>query len=274
MNNRGKYQSGKLVQRRRRFFILRIVIIFIFIITLISGASFWSHSEKLIIRDISIENNTFTKTTEIEQIVGAHLEGNYFLGFARDNFALFPRGKIDSTLREKYSSIESVKIRLKNLHSIKIIISEYEPIATWCDRAEKERCYFVNSQAKIFLEEPLVHTYNLITLRDSVEGRPIGNTYESKDFLEGIVLFNDLLESADLNITNVSTEDGETFILKTGSGLELFIDKSDPIKTVFENLLTVIDQEAIHKEQFRNIEYIDLRFGNKVIYKLKEWDNS
>lgn len=271
IHKKSSYQTGKLAKRRRRIFILRIVLWSVFVVALIGGMAFWSHAENLTVSNIEIEESTFTKPVEIKSIVQSHLEGKYLFGFARDNALLIPKGDIEAALIEKYPSVESVSLKLKGMDTLIVSFSEYEPVAKWCADAGDNDCYFINNKGIVFLEESSVNAYDLITFKNIITEDPIGKEYVSAVFVNDIVKFNNEIGKINLKIKKVSSEDAESFTLMTAEGIELYIDKSDDLGELLENLLIVIDQEAIHKAQLRNIDYIDLRFGNKVIYKLKEW---
>lgn len=265
-----RYQTGKLAKRRRRLLIIKIVIFTLFLVTLVGGTAFWSHSDKLTISKIEVEGTKFVSEEEIVSIAENLMTGKYLFGYAKDNALLAPRGKIKRDILDTYLSLEDVAIKMRSLDKISIVVSEYEPVAKWCDLDGD--CYFVNNKGEIFLEEPVVNSYRLISLNNVVEGDPLGQLYISEKFVTDILKFNEYLSDIEVNITSVSTEDEETFKLDTPYGLYFLIDKSDDVDIIFENLLTALDQEAIHKAQLKNIEYIDLRFGNKVIYKPKEWE--
>jgi hypothetical protein len=85
------------------------------------------------------------------------------------------------------------------------------------------------------------------------------------DYLELVKLFR----RNEITITEIDTEDGETFIAIANKGAKILFDREDQVNEVYENLVIALERDAINKAQFGNIDYIDLRFENRVFYKLK-----
>lgn len=275
MNKKSPYQTGKLAKRKKKILIIRVVLGIVFLVTFIFGTSFWSNNESLTVSSVIVEGDSFIPKEDLEKIVRENIQGRYLFGYAKNNIVLIPGKSIEKDIMSKYPSVEKVTVGLKNLDTLSASIKEYEPVAKWCKYINDKKCFFINKKGVIFIEEPLVNTYELLTFYDLLEDSPIGSEYVSAEFVNDIVSFNSMINKIDLKIVNVHPKDKEkdleTFILETDHDVDLYIDRSDKMSDVFKNLMTVVDQEAIHKAQFRNIDYIDLRFGNKVIYKLKEW---
>lgn len=134
----------------------------------------------------------------------------------------------------------------------------------------KDDCYFVNEFGIVFSVEPELHEYTLIRLHNVIEEGPIGSVYVDKDFFERIKSFENLLkEKLSINIGDVYTEDSSTYQFVMKEGPSLIVDSSDDFVKVADNLATVMALDSINTAQFKNIEYIDLRFGNRVFYKLR-----
>lgn len=269
MHTRRVYQTGKLAKRRRRIMIFRIILFIVLFVSIISGTAFWSHSDSFKINNIEIIGTNFNSIDQIENLTFDILKGNYFLGYSRSNFLLVSKGEIKNKILESSNSIKDVLVKSKGFHSLKIEVIEHSPKLSWCD--EKNKCFIVNDDGIIFMEDDITGTEDLLIVRGFVQGDPIGQVYVSDEFVKSILKFTELLSQIELTVTELKTEDGDTFIFHTSDNMDLIIDKRDNVEEVFDNLIIAINQEAIHKEQFPNIEYIDLRFGNRVIYKPREW---
>lgn len=57
------------------------------------------------------------------------------------------------------------------------------------------------------------------------------------------------------------------FRIKTASGFRIYINSEDDIDKVLKILKRVLDEEV--KERKGRLEYVDVRFGNKVFFKMK-----
>lgn len=133
-----------------------------------------------------------------------------------------------------------------------------------------EDCYFVNEFGIVFSLEPELHEYTLLKLHNVINEGPIGSVYVSQEFFSTIVAFEKTLaEKLSIHLRDIYTEDESTYQFVTKEGPSLLVDSTDDYVKVADNLATVMELDAINEAQFGNIEYIDLRFGNRVFYKLR-----
>ncbi|MCB9806074.1 hypothetical protein H6775_02850 [Candidatus Nomurabacteria bacterium] len=264
------YHSSKFAQRRKKILIWKISLSVIFIILIVWGTSSLSRLSSLQISNVVVQGDNFINKEEVKSRVEEHISGNYFLGYSRSNFLLFPRGHIKDDIKNQYSALKNIQLNLSGTHTLKMVLDEYQPKALWCRRTESRNCYLVNEDGLVFLPEPLINEYDFFEMYDVIsEGDILGQSYVSADFFHSIIKFEELLSRLEIKFKKIETEDGHTFTLTTGEGTRLIFDVDDNVVDIFDNLQTVIDQDAINKAQFSNIDYIDLRFGNRVFYKIK-----
>jgi len=261
-----KYQSSKLSQKKKKTFYIKLILTTLLIIGLLFGISAFSKYSKLQISNILVKGNRQISSDEIESLAREKIEGNYgrFL-LSKSNIFLYPKFSIEKNLFNRFSSIEEIDIDFENLNSISIEVKEYEPIALWCG----DICYLVNGKGKIFIEEPLINNNQFIKFYGGIEGDPLRQDYISEKVFNDLMHFSILLRRLDITATSITTDDSRNFTVKTKAGANILIESDDDVLLTFDNLQTVITQDAINKAQFGNIDYIDLRAGNKVFYKLK-----
>lgn len=264
------YHSSKFAQRRKRILIWRISLLIIFIVSIIGGTSYWSCHSSVNISNIIIEGNHFIEKEEISNKINELMVGNYFLGYSRSNFLFFPRGEIKEKIKKEYSVLKDLKLKLSGINTLKIELEEYQPQAFWCQKTENRECYLVNSEGVLFLKEPLINDYQFIELYGFIiDSYPIGKQYISADFFQSLLKFTELLSRLEIETKKIETEDNYNFTLITAVSTKIFFDVEDNILDIYDNLQTIIDQDAINKVQFANIDYIDLRFDNRVFYKIR-----
>jgi len=130
-------------------------------------------------------------------------------------------------------------------------------------------CFFLNEQSVIFAQLKGSVPEGMVTFYGKIIKDPLRQTYAPYKEFTDLLDFTRLVRRLEIVITEVWTTGGEAYTFVTQSGTQLHIDSEDNLVEVFANLQTVIDRDAINKAQFGNIKYIDLRFGNRVFYKLR-----
>lgn len=261
-----KYKTSNLIRRKKIRQWWRIGLSIFFVATVIYGLSFWSNDKYLAIQSVEISGNRFVETDFIDQAFQQEISGKYFGLFAKRNFLLLPRRDIIKNIRTALP-IERVAIRLDGINKVEIEITEYKPWGTWC----AEKCYFVNDRGLIFVETPDFIADDTIILISNLlkDETPLGQQFIEIELAQNFATLIKLISDLDIQISEISTEDRETFHLSTKSGPYILVDKDDDPIMIAKNLETTLEQESIHKIQFNNLEYIDLRFENKAYYKIK-----
>ncbi len=128
----------------------------------------------------------------------------------------------------------------------------------------------INIATNIDVDSKLQNTDLKEVESERVENWPIGVNYIEAELFKNIQIFVGLIND-NLNIKTIyiKTEDFESFQIRSTTGPFIWISKFDNPERIFSNLKTVMENEEINKAQFKNLEYVDLRFDNRIYYKIK-----
>lgn len=251
---------------------IKIAIYTIFIICLIYGASFWTSFDKFIIKEIKIEGNNFIKKEQIEEIVKKEMEGEYFNLFSKKSFLFLQEKKIKNNIL-KLIPVEDAKIFADNINSVSVIIKEYEAKAYWCSDAKGKDCYFLNKNGTLFAKVENGILSELVKMEGKLESKNendfLGQNFSTADNFFNLLNFVSLLKNEGVFVNQIKTEDFESFNLKTTIGPVIIVKKDSNSEKMILNFKSTIAQESIHDKQFSNLDYVDLRFDDRVYYKIK-----
>ncbi len=209
--------------------------------------------------------NKFVSSKKVAEIVSDVVGRRFLMLVDRNNFLLIPKSVIASKIEEELA-VQRAVVKIVDINQLDVEIIEYKPWATWC----RDECFFVNEKGVAFAPKDDSMNGSLISLVGTHnEESLLGQNYTDSETFEKFATVQRLLLQLDVTVSQISTEDFETFQFQTKAGPYLLIDKHDDPVEVINNLKTTLDQESIHDIQFGNIEYFDLRFEDKTFYKIK-----
>ncbi len=268
MKKRKVIEPSQLGRRRRRRRNLRLLLWILLILVVFGGIVAISHLPQFSIDNVKLEGNTFSSTNNILHTAEDDLSGDYFKLFSKSNIFIFPKRKIESDILAQYPPIKSISIKRSSLKEIQITVLERKQQFLWC---RLDQCYFMDSSGFIFNVAPAFSTdlyftyYGLIELEN-----PVGQNYLSLDKFDGVVRFVNNVKKLGISTDYVKATDNNNFELHLLSGGKILFNTNQPLDETISNLQTVTDKNNASgtSVDLSKIEYLDLRFGNKVFYKL------
>lgn len=269
-NNSSKH--AEYLRKKRNKNILRFTIGFLSIFLFVAFLSYLSHRSFVRVNSISFVGGEVITEDEIKKEALSYLAGSYLGIFPKNNIIWYPQDSLENHLMEKYKRIDTVQVGLKKLNTIEVSIAERKPIGTFCLEGEIETCYFIDKTGFIFDDAPEFSGNVYFRFFNPNLENPLGSFY-----LEDVNIFLDITNFIEevklLGIVPKSLvlkSQGE-FSLILNNNTEVLFDTKNPLIDTFENLKALLSSAEISKMNKNNlpIEYIDLRFGNKLFYKLK-----
>lgn len=288
MQKRNVLSSPRLTQlrrKRKRAFRIKFSIFFMAGVLVLVGLSFATRINKLNIDKVMVEGNKVVETEDLEQEIKNDLSGRYFWLFPRTNFLIYPKNKIRNDLANKFKRVKKVSFNVENFKTLHVSIEEYEGKYLWCgivipvlNNNVEQKCYFMDSGGYIFDEAPYFSGQVYFKFFGGINLQkedPSGN-YFAPEYFGKIITLKDNMEKMNLKPTSFWFESqDEVDISLAGepsmSPRVIFKIDSDYQKLT-ENLQAAISTEPLQtelKDKFYSLQYIDLRFGNKVYYRFK-----
>lgn len=218
------------------------------------------------IEQYEINGNYAVEKSEIESRLNNALSGFYFYFIPRKNYFLVMTGSIQKNLFDAFPRIEEVSVKKKPFSSLSIQIKEREPWAVYCS----QKCFFIDKSGFAY-EESFINSGNLIKLikgdDDNISIGKYAINNETINIFSNVENKINLLGLGSVTEYGLSSKLPEELKIKTGGGFYLLFNSTDNWDKIFTVLETVLSEEI--KEKRTNLDYIDLRFGNKVFYKFK-----
>jgi len=191
---------------------------------------------------------------------------------------LIDLNQIDKPLLERFPQIDKVNLERKLPSTLIVEIKERFPFGVCCQAlpsfpsenlgGQVENCFYIDKEGIIFEENP--QRAGLVIKSEEKRTRAfLGEKVAEKELLESIFeIQRKLKENLKIDIEEFIIFEKEKISAKTFEGWGIYFNPKSDINWQLTKLSLVLEKE-IPSERQKELEYIDLRFGNFAPYKYK-----
>ncbi len=293
-------QREEYLRKKRKIKRIKYGIAAFLFVLIVGLASYISHRPEIRISKVKLTGGVLVTETDIESSSLTFMKGSHFLLFPKNNSFWYPKQKLEKYLSEAFRRIDTIDIKRDNFKTLSITITERKPVAIWCDSLPgqaktvistttnsvvenvviSEQCYFMDQNSTIFSEAPYFSGdayfkyYGQVgstTPETDLSVNPIGKYYIASTTMFGeITGFIEATRKMSLRPAYLVAEANEEFSLIVYGGGRIYFDTKTALTRVAQNLESLLSSKELSTNVARmSIQYIDLRYGNKLFYKLK-----
>ncbi len=279
-------------KHRRNIRLIRIGIAACAVVVLVGVASYVAHRPSLRVSRVELSGGVLVAQADVEAETLNFLSGSYLWLFPKNNIFLYPHGALERDLQEHFKRIDTITVgRGADFHTLVVTVTERKPVALWCDTVpgavalatstnstQSAQCYFMDDQSTIFAVSPdfsgdaYFKYYGDISTTSPISANPIGAQYiASSTLFAELSQFVDFTTKLGLHPQYIVENDSDDFALAIAGGGHIYFDTDEPFTQITGNLQALLARTpALMPSPTRNlpVEYIDLRYGNKLFYKL------
>jgi hypothetical protein len=273
------------IHRVRRAARVRLLILSsLLLVCVVGAAAYFSADRHLTINSVVVVGNRTISHDEIVDVVNRDMEGSYLRMFAKANGLIYPKSKIYNDLVSTFPRMSSLSITQQGLNTLKISIVERAGTYLYCGEAVPvshsdigENCYFVNIDGYIFDRAPYISGdiyFRYYAPLAQANVNPLGTQMIEKEDFHTLTQFIEGLSALGFASTQLSiSPKGESNVYLSGaSGYDarIMFNRDDNLPMILDNLTLAIHKPEFAnqvKEKYASLQYIDLRFKNKVLYK-------
>ena len=267
-------RRSPLRARRRRLRLVLAVSAGIVTLGLIYGLHALSYAERFTIQTIVVKGADKMPSDVVASYVRSQLDDGRWHFLSRSNIFLYHKAAIEHALAVNFPRVLSASMgRGAPLSSELIVtISERQPFALWCAQISDpvESCSIVDERGYFFADNTDLseHTSTSYIFSGGILGAPtIGNTL-APGHLAGIVALLNLLTSAGYTPKDIAIQSDRDLFITLQQGFYIKVSYGEDGVQLVRNLQLILTSATLlHKEA--ELEYIDLRFGNRIYYKFK-----
>lgn len=295
------HRRTSLRTRRRKLQVLLALVLLVVGAGAVYGLSEVTYMPRYAIKEVSVEGTENVSPRLVRAFVETKInDGSHHL-LSRENIFLYPKAYIAKSISGYFPRILNAQISRDALMAqvINVVVVERKPFAIWCEEAGNRQkapdlsarsvatnrsaewpegnrdekrgggCFEMDSSGFIFAPsatsssaDEVVFTGGLAT-----NSPPIGQTFLPQRF-ESVLALLARLKDEGFPATDVSVENEQDFAVSLAEGFVLRASFDEDAHALVRNLQAVLSSDSL-REKDNKIEYIDLRFGNRVYYRNK-----
>jgi len=243
-----------------RFYSLLVILVLTIIF---GGVAYGIWRPEVRVHNIAVSGTEVLSPQLIGDKVEEILSGARFYIFPKDSIFLLSEGDVQQNLLSFFPRINSVSVERTGFQSIDVGISERVGVFMWCSGATSTPCVTGDENGFLFAQDDQILTpVHGELLYDSA---PVGNIVFKEGAFAKVYSLTKALKGLGVEVTNIlfRGEDEVSLTLHTGTTLEYVLGEESQIAEAFPSVLDGIDT-------LEEIEYIDMRFGNRVYIKRNE----
>lgn len=247
-----------------RFFWLGVL----FFVILFSILYFLFFSQTFQIEKIIVTGEEKVAKEDFKLLVEKKLESK-ILFFKTKSIFLVNLNEIKKDILNNFPQVAEVEIGRGFPDALNIVVVERFGLDVWC---QTEQCFLVDNEGVIFEEifdiDP--EAFKIKNLAQVSELK-LGDKVIEKEKLNQILdIESKLRDNLKIPLTAVAIISEERFNIKTLEGWEIYFNPEGDIEWQLTKLGAVLEEEIL-PENRKNLEYVELRFGNFANPKYRDY---
>ncbi len=252
---KNKYRKPHQFKRRKSFLINRFFWLSILVVSALAGfLYFLFFSDTFQIKEIRVEGE---EEVSEERIISL---------FPLKNIFLIDVAGIKNDILNKFPQIEKIEIKRKFTDVIEINVSERKAIANWC---REEECFLMDAKGIVFKKELLENGFCKIGDIQNSEFSLGEKMIEEEELSQILKVSGQLEPNLELPLEKFLIFSEDKLAAKMTEDWEIYFNLQKDIDWQLVKLTAVLE-EKIPSENRKDLEYIELRFGNFAPYKYKD----
>lgn len=263
--------ESRLRARRRKRRLLAVGGAVLSLVLLCGGVVWLSYASFMRVERVVVSGNKTLASSTVVAIVEKELVGTYGYVFPRNNIFIYPKAEIRAAITERFPVLKQADIHAIDFKSIEVVLVEREPRALWCGGVgAPEPCVFMDDTGVVYAPAPEFSAPVYVSYYGAANGTRLPKQFLTPATFEALSAFVDAVSQREgLGVLGVSVgENGDTELVLEGD-FTLKFSTEDDSGDVFERYVLARTAEPFVGKELSEFLYVDLRFGDKLYYKLK-----
>lgn len=270
-----KYRSPQARARHKRVFFLRIMLWAFFACGICAGILVLLLYPALSVHTVRVLGAGEGEHEErVRAIASREADTKVLFFLPRHNTFLYPTASLEKAITRDAPEFKNADVRHESFRTVLISVEAREPFALWCGDIvplpgdPPGDCYTLDKNGTIFFHGNTLHAsstapYFYGALGEGA-GNPLGAQFLDPERFARLVAFIDLLRSQNLSVEASVTIDEDEGELRLMDRTRILFRSTDDSAKLARRLALLLESENAPQLP---LEYIDLRFGDRVYVK-------
>lgn len=229
---------------------------------------------------LEISGNFAVSESVIAAVVDGIFNDGGFHIWDKSNILLYPTTFLGEKIMEEIKPIASAEVKRLNMNTVSIAVTERTPEGLWCEGSydaespdlSGQDCYFFDDKGFIFDKAPSFSNGAYVRFYGGLinDLDPVSQSILPSEVFKESEFFLNTLKSEGIDVVGFELNDEGDYILTTKDDAVILLSPRVGMRRSLQNLTVFLSGagdtgEAVSIDKFK---YVDLRFGNKVYYRL------
>jgi len=264
----GAIHTSKLRAKRKRARVVTLVLSLVVLLCLVGGLVGLSYIPQITIHTVDVHGLSTIPEEEARAVIEEILQDTYFFLFPKRNIFVYPQHELEKTLLSLFPKLKSAHAVFEDFTRISLSFEERSPAALWCGVEKGEDpCYFLDKDGFLYAHAP--EFSGTVFVRYYGEGGgEVGTSFMTPQSFRSLSAFVTELGgmAGEPGRVEVASGDAEIFFL---DGFSVRVALKDKPEKLVERLALALESAPLKGKDLGTLSYIDLRFGERVVYKFK-----
>lgn len=272
-----KFRTRHIRRRYHRLLYRRAVLIGVGSLVVVVALIGITYLPFLQIDTVNVVGVSEEDRVHVEQVTRHVLDESYGFIIPKKFILFYPKQAIKMAVEATFPTIASATPHFSIFSGLTIAVVERTPAALWCgntvspDTHTPGICYYLDATGFIYEQAPTPPPSVFVWLYGALDqSEPVRATFLGVDAVRQFTTLEQSLKEAGAPARAIVVNDKQDAELYLERGERVIIGWTDNPSDISARLISVLSSDPIEKAGPEQIDYIDLRFGNKVYYKLKE----
>lgn len=266
---------SRLKAQRRKVRTLKRILFGVGFVLLVAALVGVAHIRAIRVREVVVTGTQAVPSELIQESILQNLSGNLWFVIPRNNVAVYSAPALEADVRSQFPKLKSVTISLDTFHSLKVEVTERQPTALWCGTVartqveEAGECYFLDEHGYAYELAPSFSGVTYVRWFGVLRAPTIPAQYLEEHTFQSLQQLVASLTSADQTPMDVAVDENNDVSMHFLEGFELRFTLAQKPEEVIASLHAAQKSDALIGKKLSDLQYLDLRFGDRLYYKLR-----